>query len=153
MDMWRLSRRQAIPAAAPRALHSAMPRDHAVRVVTGARALAPYLGERMMPAKFLGRSVFLRELLTQDLKLEIDQLTVEEAVQCARYLSAVVGNAHGRQLPAAERARWQRALARGHSRRLDAPSWLWSSVLQLMVHHEAAYLEHCRIYALHLKAA
>jgi uncharacterized protein (DUF2252 family) len=44
-------------------------------------------------------------------------------------------------------------LARNHSRRLDAPSWLWSSVLELMVHHEAAYLEHCRTHALTIKAA
>jgi hypothetical protein len=28
-----------------------------------------------------------------------------------------------------------------------APSWLWSSVVDLLV-HEKAYLEHCRLYAL-----
>jgi uncharacterized protein (DUF2252 family) len=145
--------KEAVPAAAPRAPHSAMPRDHAQRVVSGARALAPYLGQRMMAASFLGRSVFLRELLPQDLKLEINQLSVEEAMQCARYLAAVVGIAHGRQMKNAEHTRWRRALARNHSRRLDAPSWLWSSVLELMVHHEAAYLEHCRTHALSIKAA
>jgi uncharacterized protein (DUF2252 family) len=145
--------KQAIAAAAPRAPHGAMPRDHAQRVVRGARALAPYLGERMMAASFLGRSVFLRELLPQDLKLEIDQLSIEEAMHCARYLAAVVGSAHGRQMGVSERRRWRRELARSHSRRLDAPSWLWSSVLELMVHHEAAYLEHCRTHALSLAAA
>jgi uncharacterized protein (DUF2252 family) len=145
--------KQAIAAAAPRAPHGAMPRDHAQRVVSGARALAPYLGERMMAASFLGRSVFLRELLPQDLKLEIDQLSIEEAMHCARYLAAVVGRAHGRQMEVSERSRWRRELARSHSRRLDAPSWLWSSVLELMVHHEAAYLEHCRTHALSLAAA
>ena len=27
---------------------------------------------------------------------------------------------------------------------LDAPSWLWTSVVQLVASHESAYLEHCR---------
>jgi uncharacterized protein (DUF2252 family) len=31
---------------------------------------------------------------------------------------------------------------------LNAPSWLWSSVVELSSAHEAAYLEHCRRYAL-----
>jgi hypothetical protein len=41
-----------------------------------------------------------------------------------------------------------RALDGNRSKRLDAPSWLWSSVVHLMVSHDAAYLEHCRRYAL-----
>jgi uncharacterized protein (DUF2252 family) len=31
---------------------------------------------------------------------------------------------------------------------LDAPSWLWSSVVDLVAVHETAYLEHCRRFAL-----
>ena len=31
---------------------------------------------------------------------------------------------------------------------LRAPSWLWSSVVDLLAIHEKAYLEHCRLYAL-----
>jgi uncharacterized protein (DUF2252 family) len=145
--------KQAVPAAAPCAKGSVMPRDHAVRVVTGARQLAPNLGDRMMPARFLGRPVFLRELLPQDLKLDIDQLTVEEAIHCSQFLASVVGTAHGRQMDAGERTRWRHVLASGRSRRLDAPSWLWRSVVDLMIDHESAYLEHCRQYALALKAA
>jgi uncharacterized protein (DUF2252 family) len=102
----------------------------------------------MMPVKFMGRSVFIRELLPQDLKLEIDQLTCEEAVMAARYLAAVVGTAHARQMDASARTQWRRTLDGNRSKRLDAPSWLWSSVVDLMVNHEAAYLEHCRRYAL-----
>ena len=45
------------------------------------------LGERIMPARLLNHSVFLRELMPQDLKLEIDQLTRDEAVSAARYLA------------------------------------------------------------------
>jgi hypothetical protein len=35
-----------------------------------------------------------------------------------------------------------------HSKGLDAPRWLSSSVLDLAALHESAYLEHCRQYAL-----
>jgi uncharacterized protein (DUF2252 family) len=140
--------KEAIAAAAPRARHSSMPRDNARRVVAGARQLSPYLGERMLAASFLNRSVFLRELMPQDLKLEIDQLTRDEAVAAARYLAAVVGTAHARQMDVSARSQWRRVLDRNRSKRLDAPSWLWSSVVDLMVSHEAAYLEHCRRYAL-----
>jgi uncharacterized protein (DUF2252 family) len=68
--------KEAIAAAAPRTRGAPMPRDHASRVVAGSKHLAPNLGERMMAARFLGRSVVLRELLPQDLKLDIDQLTI-----------------------------------------------------------------------------
>jgi hypothetical protein len=30
---------------------------------------------------------------------------------------------------------------------LDAPIWLWSSVVALVANHEAASLEHCRKFA------
>ena len=59
--------KEAIQTAAPRYSRVRMPRDNAERVVEGARHLAPNLGQRMLAARFLGRSVFLRELLPQDL--------------------------------------------------------------------------------------
>ena len=62
-----------------------MPRDNGKRVVEGARHLSPALGDRMMASTFLGRSVVLRELMPQDLKLEIDQLSRAQAVDAARY--------------------------------------------------------------------
>jgi uncharacterized protein (DUF2252 family) len=142
--------KEAVAAAAPRARGARIPRDHARRVVTGARYLAPYLGERMMPTRFRDRPVVLRELLPQDLKLAIDQLTVEQAVQSAQFLAAVVGAAHGRQMDAATRTRWRQTLGRGHTDRLDAPSWLWGCVVRLIMQHESGYLEHCRRYALTL---
>jgi uncharacterized protein (DUF2252 family) len=39
-------------------------------------------------------------------------------------------------------------LQRNRTRTLDAPSWLWSSVVQLVGAHEMGYLAHCRAYAL-----
>jgi uncharacterized protein (DUF2252 family) len=140
--------KEASVAAAPRAARAKMPSDNAERVVEGARHLSPALGDRMMPAKLLGRSVFLRELMPQDLKLEIDRLTRDEAVSAARYLAGVVGKAHARQMDSATRREFRRSLRSRRSKRLDAPSWLWSSVVELAAAHEAAYLEHCRTYAL-----
>ena len=102
----------------------------------------------MLPAKLLNHSVFLRELMPQDLKLTVDRLTREEAVSAARYLAGVVGKARARQMDAATRREFRKSLRARRSKRLDAPSWLWSSVVQLAAAHEAAYLEHCRSYAL-----
>jgi len=140
--------KEASPAAAPRARAAEMPRDNAQRVVEGARHLSPALGERMMAAKLLGRAVVVRELMPQDLKLEIDQLTRAEAMDSARYLAEVVGKAHARQMDAATRRAFGATFKVRRSSRLDAPSWLWSSVVELASTHEAAYLEHCRRYAL-----
>lgn len=85
--------------------------------------------------------------LPQDLKVEVDRLTHEEALAASRYLAGVVGAAHGRQMAPRIRKEWRAVLRRGRSSRLDAPSWLWSSVVALASTHEAAYLEHCRRYA------
>jgi uncharacterized protein (DUF2252 family) len=123
-----------------------MPRENAMRVVEGARHLSPPLGERMLAARFLDRGVFLRELLPQDLKLEIDQISQEEAMKAAHHLAMVVGRAHARQMNAATRAKWRDVLGRNRPADLAAPSWLWSSIVELVASHEAAYLEHCRRY-------
>ena len=140
--------KEATPPAAPRKLNADMPKDNAERVVEGAKHLAPALGDRMMAAKLMGKSVVLRELMPQDLKLEIDQLSRMEAVNSARYLAEVVGKAHARQMDAATRRAFSASFKVPRSAKLDAPSWLWSSVVELSAAHEAAYLEHCRRYAL-----
>jgi uncharacterized protein (DUF2252 family) len=140
--------KEATAAAAPRARRSVMPKDHAQRVVAGAQHLSPALGERMMAGHLLQRSVVIRELMPQDLKLEIDQLSRSEAVDSARYLAEIVGKAHARQMDAATRKDFIASFKARKSARLNAPSWLWSSVVDLASTHEAAYLEHCRNYAL-----
>jgi uncharacterized protein (DUF2252 family) len=139
--------KEAVKAAAPRAANAAMPKDNAERVVQGARHLSPYLGERMRPSHVLERPVFVRELRPQDLKLEIEHLDGDEAIRTARFLASVVGRAHARQMDRGDRERWAAELGRNRSKSLDAPSWLWTSVVDLMAQHEAAYLEHCRRYA------
>jgi len=101
----------------------------------------------MVAVRLLDRSVFVRELLPQDLKLEIDRLTREEAMKASRFLASVVGKAHSRQMDPPTRRRWSTEINRNWSKQLDAPSWLWSSTVALVANHEAAYLEHCRRYA------
>jgi uncharacterized protein (DUF2252 family) len=139
--------KEAVRAAAPKAPDAPMPRGNGHRVVEGARHLAPHLGERMRAGRLGGCSVFVRELLPQDLKLEIGKLGAAEAADMARFLAAVVGRAHGRQLAPQDRSRWADELRRDRSKGLEAPSWLWRSVVELMSLHEAAYLDHCRRYA------
>ncbi len=144
--------KEATAAAAPRFADADMPRDNAQRVVQGAQQLAPNLGERMLAGRLCDRSVVVRELMPQDLKLEIDQLTSREAVSAARFLAMIVGEAHARQMDRATRLSWYRALHTRRSKSLDAPSWLWTSVVDLVASHEAAYLEHCRRFPLPLAA-
>ena len=132
--------KEALRPAAPRAPGVAMPRSNGERVVAGARALSPFLGERMAAARLLDRSVFVRELMPQDLKLEIDRLTRDEAVTAASYLARVVGKAHARQLSDDDRRAWRDELGRRWPKGLDAPFWLWTSVVELAATHESAYL-------------
>ncbi len=40
----------------------------------------------------------MRELLPEDLKLEVDKISREEEMKAARYLAMVVGKAHVRQM-------------------------------------------------------
>jgi uncharacterized protein (DUF2252 family) len=145
--------KEAVPAAAPRASGAEMPPNDADRVVAGARALSPFLGQRMLAGSLLGRSVVVRELTPQDLKLDIEHLTHEEAKRAAHYLALVVGRAHARQMDTTTRSAWRKTLARNRSKTLAAPSWLWSAIVELIQSHEAAYLDHCRRYALQDRAA
>jgi uncharacterized protein (DUF2252 family) len=119
------------------------------RVVRGANSLAPALGARMAWGEILNRSVFVRELLPQDLKVELDEISVESGREVAFYLGMVVGRAHARQLDAAGRRSWHAEISsRRRSKSLDAPGWLWEGLVKLVSVHEHAYLEHCRRYAL-----
>jgi uncharacterized protein (DUF2252 family) len=140
--------KEAVKAAAPRDRKAEIPRDNGQRVNEGARQLSPHIGERMRAARFLDRSFFIRELRPQDMKPDIKRLSPEEAVKLAGYLAAVVGTAHGRQMDSATRRAWRQECGRNRTKTLNAPSWLWCSVVDSLVKHEGAYLEHCRKYAL-----
>jgi uncharacterized protein (DUF2252 family) len=146
-DLALMDVKEAVKPAAPRYVEQKMPKDNAERVVEGALHLSPHLGKRMVAGRIEDRSVFVRELLPQDLKIEIERLTVADAMKAASFLAGVVGKAHARQMNQATRKSWTRELERHRSKTLDAPSWLWSSVVALIGKHEVAYLEHCRRYA------
>jgi uncharacterized protein (DUF2252 family) len=146
-----LDLKEAQAPFAPIGSSEELPARHGERVVRGARALSPALGQRMLAGEILGRSIFVRELMPQDLKIELEMMDADEARATARALARVVGVAHARQLDLATRADWRSQLEAATTRWLDAPSWLWSSVLDLIGIHERAYLEHCRRYALDLE--
>jgi uncharacterized protein (DUF2252 family) len=147
-DLALMDVKEAVTAAAPRYAGQKIPKDQAERVVEGATHLSPHLGKRMVAGHINGRSVFIRELLPQDLKIEIERLTVPDAMKAASFLAGVVGKAHARQIDEKTRKTWSTELERYRSKKLDAPSWLWSSVVSLIGNHETAYLEHCRKYAM-----
>jgi uncharacterized protein (DUF2252 family) len=138
--------KEAVEAAAPAARGAEMPADPAERVVAGARALSPNLGDRMLALHLLGRPVVMRELAPQDLKLDVAQFGREEAIRAAHYLAYVVGTAHGRQMDEATRSGWRSEVLSGRDDGDKAPSWLWSSVVELAGRHEVGYLQHCRRY-------
>jgi uncharacterized protein (DUF2252 family) len=154
--------KEAIKAAAPRSKTATMPRNNAQRIVAGAKALSPFLGDRMLAADFQTdnetHTVVLRELMPQDLKFEMERLTQAEAIAAANLFAGVVGKAHARQMDQATREAWAAKLnpataiktsrSKPGRKKLNAPSWLWSSVVELVASHEAAYLQHCRQYAL-----
>ena len=138
--------KEAIKAVAPVARGVAMPKNEGERVVAGARALSSFLGERMIAASFLGKSMLIRELAPQDLKLEVDQFSQPQALKAARYLAHVVGTAHGRQMDDVQRSQWSRTLL-DHPAPTSAPL---AVVERRQSRREArtGYLEHCRQYAL-----
>jgi uncharacterized protein (DUF2252 family) len=149
-DFCMMDIKEAAPAVAPRSSGVKMPADPAERVVEGARHLSPHLGKRMRSLRLMDKPVFVRELLPQDLKIEIEQLRPEEAMRVAHFLAAVVGKAHSRQMDAETRKKWLKDLQRNRSTSLDAPTWLWVSTVDLLADHERAYLEHCRKHALQM---
>ncbi len=146
-DLCLIDIKEAVKADAPRDNQATMPTENAERVMEGARHLSPHLGERMVATKLQGKSVFIRELLPQDLKLEVEQLTPEEAMKVAYFLAQVVGKAHARQMDASTQRTWLSELKRNRTKNLNAPSWLWKGIVELLTIHEASYLEHCRKYS------
>jgi uncharacterized protein (DUF2252 family) len=123
-----------------------VPRDHAQRVIEGAKALAPALGERMVEETVLGWSVVIRELLPADLKIDAEVLTRKQAASIAGYLGRVVGHAHARQMIEKQREAWAKKITGRTFARGRLPMWLWTSVVELLGQHEKGYLEHCRLW-------
>lgn len=143
-----LDLKEATAPIAPKAPGAQMPADPAERVVAAARALAPHLGDRMTATKAFGRSLFVRELSPQDLKLEVDQFSDSQAIKASHYLAFIVGRAHARQMDEAERREWADVLEADRRGMIDTPTWLWESIVSLAARHEAEYLDHCRRYAM-----
>lgn len=140
--------KEAVTPAAPPFPGHRMPHDNGKRVVEGAQHVSPTLGSRMIAARLDGRAVVIRELMPQDLKLEAEHLSELDAIRAAHFLALVVGQAHAGQTDVATRKAWLTELRKSRPKSGDAPSWLWRSIVELQVTHEAQYLEHCRRYTL-----
>jgi uncharacterized protein (DUF2252 family) len=147
-EMCLMDLKEAVAPLAPPAQAGSMPADNAERVVVGAQHLSPFLGERMRATHLLDTSMFVRELMPQDLKIELSTLDEPEAIKSAMFLASVVGYAHARQMDVATRKEWRALLLSNRTKELDAPTWLWSTTIDLLVRHERQYLEHCRTFAL-----
>lgn len=145
-DMCLMDVKEARASCVPSADVDHLPPDHGARVITAARALAPALGERMRSARMLGASVFVRELMPQDMKLDVRRLDPDEARRMALYLGRVVGRAHARQLGESERRAWLRELRHGQKKSSHAPAWLWQGTMAPLAELDAAYIDHCRKY-------
>jgi len=140
--------KEATAAAAPSARRAQMPGNHAERVRAGARAMSPNLGDRMVCGEIEGKQVFVRAISPRDMKLEIDRLTSRQTQALARHLGSIVGEAHARQMDVADWRCWTRELSHATGANTKTPSWLWTSVIDLLATHELAYLDHCRRFAL-----
>jgi uncharacterized protein (DUF2252 family) len=145
--------KEAVAPLAPLNNPELLPPHQGDRVVQGARALSPALGKRMLSGTVAGHSVFVRELMPQDLKLELEMFDDVEARATARALARIVGTAHARQMTEPDKSAWRDQLEAASTRWLEAPSWLWAAVVDLVGVHERAYLEHCRRYALGVEKA
>jgi uncharacterized protein (DUF2252 family) len=144
-DLCLLDVKEAVDSLAP--TQAGAP-DNSGRVVAAANALSPSLGARIAASRLFDRDVFVREMMPQDFKFGVKRLSESEAGALAAYLGWVLGRAHARQMNQADKAAWLDELARNRGGALEAPSWLWRAVVASMAVHEAAYLEHCRAYAL-----
>lgn len=136
--------KEAVPSFAPHLAE--VPVNHAQRIVEAARALSPALGQRMLAGEVGGRPVFVRELLPQDTRVDVQRLSPRRARRLAAYLGYVLGVSHARQMHRADRRAWCRTLRRSSNRALGCPSWLWQNTTGLLADLEVAYLEHCRQY-------
>lgn len=112
-----------------------MPRDAAERTVEAARVLAPSLGARMTRSTLGETSVVVRDLMPQELKATLADLEREEAPSIARFLGAVVGRAHARQLDPSDARAW--------SKEACDPRWILDALPPLVGVHESGYLAHC----------
>ena len=86
-DYHLLDIKEATAAAAPRSPKARVFENHAERVVTGARALSPFLGRRMMATSLKGKPVLVRELRPQDMKFELNNLNQAQAIKTARLMA------------------------------------------------------------------
>jgi uncharacterized protein (DUF2252 family) len=76
------------------------------------------------------------------LKLELENLTRPQVSVVAGFLATILSRAHARQLDVHARQQWATEIERSRTKILNAPSWLWPSVVDVMANQERGYLKH-----------
>jgi hypothetical protein len=76
--LYLIDAKEAVKSAAPGVADKSMPKDNSLRVIAGAKALAPYLGDRMAAGRVGEAGLVLRELTPHDLKIEVSRLPSKE---------------------------------------------------------------------------
>jgi hypothetical protein len=74
----------------------------------------------------------------------MERLTQEEAIAATHSWPLWWAMRMRAKMEASVRNDWRRDLNLCRRKTLDARSWLWTSVVELVSSHELAYLEHCR---------
>jgi len=139
--------KEAVQAAAPVDDSADMPEDQAQRLWR-ARVICHPIWENGCAHSIVWPLDLFRELLPQDLKIELETLTCKQAMNFARFLANVVGKAHARQMDTDTRSKWSKELSTARPVTLMPLLGSGAGVVDLLAIHEKAYLEHCRLYAL-----
>jgi uncharacterized protein (DUF2252 family) len=134
---------EGVKATAPSAADMMMPRNSAIPVVTMPRRSRQTLVVARSPRGSPTQPWWSASSCRRISRSESTGWLGTRLWLGAAYFSGVVGRARGRQMDSATRGE----LTKYRMATLDAPSWLWSSVVALMAIHEAAYLGHCRGFA------
>jgi uncharacterized protein (DUF2252 family) len=82
--------KEAVTAAAPHYTGTAMPKDHAERVVEGTVHLSPHLGKRRVARQARTAFGVHSRVVVSRPEIEIEQLTIPDAVKAASFLAGVL---------------------------------------------------------------
>jgi len=103
--------RRTGPIGKPQYVVEGVPKEDAQRVV-GAPVISVHFWASVRERPAYGPARVHAELLPQELKVELETMTREEATSIARFLANVVGRAHARQMDASMRENWTAELKR-----------------------------------------
>jgi uncharacterized protein (DUF2252 family) len=108
--LYLIDAKEAVKSAAPGVADKSMPKDNSLRVIAGAKALAPISATGWLRAA-LARLVWCCGNLRRMILKRSKPAAFKEAASLAAYLGDVVGLAHGRQMDKQTCTAWRNELA------------------------------------------